>query len=185
MKESFQIALGEKEYLSNGGMIEVKPLNPIQIDPNPSRASIAESKHVVLNVNNVIKASVKNADEGETQVLEFDPIQFAAHPEEGGDGHDRAVSIAQGSDYDRNSRIARSILIPKQNEVLYLAGYLEKRRRISGNEAKRILAKAGEGEDIEITITEPNGDQEKRRQKRKLGEIIIVDFTNGQNELAG
>ena len=77
--------------MPSGFEILAKPINTLDINPNPSRAAIAESKHVVINENNVIKASIQNEDEGETQVKVYDGIQFAAHPGDG-DGHDRQVS---------------------------------------------------------------------------------------------
>ena len=73
-------------------------------------------------------------------------------------------------------RIANSIPARKERNVIYLAGYLESHRSISGEEAKRVIRKSNEGEVIEITIKDPYGHIETERISGVKENVIFVNF---------
>lgn len=169
----FEVKLGEKKYLPDGGEIEVLIEDELHISSNPSRASWAEAGHIVLNKKNVKSAKINGDGSGETQVFSFDKVQTAAHRGDG-DGHDRFITEMQGFDYDSAAQTANSILATKQDEQYYVAGYLEIEKSITGNQAREAIDRVNNGENILIKYKDSDGNiQTKTEEGIKRGEIVL------------
>jgi hypothetical protein len=156
MKEQFiQVEVGKKQYLPNGVEVIATVVDEIDVDPNPSIQAIAEAKHIVIKPGNVNSAEISGSG-GVTRIKSFDPVQAAAHSE--GNSHDRRITELQGFNYDSMAVSAEGILSKKEDEVITLAGYLQKRKRITGSEAQSVINRVVEGDKLVIKFKKPNGE---------------------------
>jgi hypothetical protein len=176
MVESIEV--GRQTELSNGTRVLVEELNPVEKNPNQGRVPLAEAAHVVIDPDNVIYV-----DGNMTRIKQKNPVQAAAHHGDG-DGHDRAITEADGHNFDLVGVAADAILSTRWDQVIAVAGELNKRGgRISGTDAKEVIERVKSGPDLRITAVTPEGKRHTFVEKEvKKKEVIIVNFMDEDSE---
>lgn len=178
-----EIKIGEEQYFENNICVETSYSNPFEVNKNPGRAAIAEARHVVLKPDNVTGVKIDTGGGGVTNIASFDHIQAAAHKGDG-DDHDRFITESMGHDYEGAASIANGILKSRQEDVIYLAGYIERKKSISGHEARQAIKRSRSGETVNIKIKNPDGEIKKEVKTGVKGEVVIVNFSEfSQKEL--
>jgi hypothetical protein len=172
MKE-VEISSGQTKYLDNGIKLSAKHQNPLLISTSPGKAAIAEAKHAVVNPDNVEYIKI-DGEGGLTKLKSPDAVQAAAH-HGSGDGHDRRVVEYMGANYDAASQSADARLMDKTEEIMTLAGYIERNTSISGSEVVDVLDRVRKGDEVELEIERPDGKTKTEIIKGvKSGETIYA-----------
>jgi hypothetical protein len=185
MIERVELRVGEKLYLPDDVLAEAEVIRPFDIDPNPSIAALAEASHVILKPDNVKKVSIDNSGGGITEIISFDGVQAAAHRKEGGDSHDRLISEMQGFNYDANAAIAEKVLKGKHEEIVFLAGYIESRRSISGGEAKDVIKRSGKRDSLLVRFKKRGGKTDERIFENVKDKTIYIEIDRlGEKSIA-
>lgn len=169
------VEIGRTTYLEDGAKATITVINPLKIHLNLDRVALAEASHAVIDPNNTdfISGNV-------TKVRSINSVQAAAHAGDG-DSHDRAVTNLSGGSYDAAIPIARRILNERSNQVVALASFLmDNGGNATRGEIFDVIDRAEQGPELEIAITSATGEREVITEKAETGEVIIVNFMNGQ-----
>jgi len=178
MKE-IRIGLGESGYTSNGAKVSVEIIDPLSISNNPSNTAIHESLHAVTAGEKVKKVSIVPGLGylGITELDSFDAAAAAAPHAFGmsGTGHDEVLVEYSGVSISSADSSAKSKLQGKERHVMSVAGYLENKKTITGNQVKRVMDRVDKGENVFVKIEKPDGDEDSYTLNGVKEEIIMVE----------
>ena len=169
--------VGEKRYLPNGGVVESEFLDKPEYDP-PSGTARHEALHLGAGINIAEEGSIiPDGDSlGHARFSRHDSAAAAAAHAYGmgGTSWDLYTIHAAGNSVTGAIAEARMRLAGKDRHVDMLAGYLQARRQISGNEARKVWNTAEYGSKVRMEYRSPEGEQESEVAEGVIGETVMI-----------
>lgn len=179
------MSVGRGEYLQDGSFVKIDIKDPIPNVINPTESAIHESYHINADPDIVEGATINSSADylAATFVSRYSRKAAGASMHLSGHGHDENIILSHGDSPSQAAMEADAVLAGKEKQIHAVASALDIEKSISGDRAREIIDQVTKGEEAEITIINPDGEEEVKTQKVKNGkvEIEIVNFMNEEN----
>ena len=159
------LSVGTERVRGDGTVVRVEIEDKLDFT-EPSDTAVHEAIHADVAEENgtaTLEASIVPSGNarGFVRMSRADPIAAAAPHADGhrGTGHDMRLVSQSGMSETRACSVARRVMAGRRHKIHRLAGHLEYRKRLSGQEIRRARQKIEDGETVKVTIRRPTGER--------------------------
>lgn len=165
------VGLGKTVWLQDGTKVEAKTIDGPEIDRELNSTAEHEAFHVAAGlfrgVGVIMATNIPGPGYGGfAQFTSFDSV-VAAAPEAfgcGGTGMDLQMIEENGDSVQGAVAAARALLHDRWKHVAAIATAIQRKRVISGAEARSVKQRVDDGSTVEVKITKASGQVERREK---------------------